>query len=84
MLALVVTAQEDIDQIARELRAALQEHILRAKESLKDQFSVMAVLEHVSRQVAAPSSKETLLGSPLDSKLSDSQPTKGAPPPGAL
>lgn len=52
-----ITSAESVDvanRAATELRRALDEHILLAKDSLQDQADILALLEQVAKRAAAP------------------------------
>lgn len=48
--ALAAKTQEDVRRIGAELRLALGEHMLLARESLEDQAGIIALLERLSRR----------------------------------
>ena len=47
-VALLAKTQADVEQIIRDLRAALEEHIRLAKDSLGGQASTIALLDELS------------------------------------
>jgi len=50
--ALTVTSQHDIDRVIGKLRAALEEHIRAAKESLIEQAATISALESEKSQAS--------------------------------
>jgi len=48
-VALEVKTQADVERIVRELRAALEEHISLAKDSLGGQASTIALLNELTK-----------------------------------
>lgn len=51
--ALLVRTQTDVEQILGELRAALEEHICLAKDSLGEQASAIALLNGLATKASA-------------------------------
>ena len=56
LCAQIVSAKtiEDANQAAAQLRIAIDEHVLQAKDTLKDQADILALLEQVAKRSVSP------------------------------